>query len=67
MQIVFVTVGAGYIGCHTTLTLLQANFDVVVLDKLCNGSAESLLRVAHLTESPSVMSGGARYGTAAKS
>jgi UDP-glucose 4-epimerase len=43
-----VTGGAGYIGSHTTLALLQAGFDVVVLDNLCNASAESLRRVAQL-------------------
>jgi UDP-glucose 4-epimerase len=45
---VLVTGGAGYIGSHTTLALLQAGFDVVVLDNLCNASAESLKRVAQL-------------------
>lgn len=45
---VLVTGGAGYIGSHTTLALLQAGFDVVVLDNLCNASAESLRRVAQL-------------------
>jgi UDP-glucose 4-epimerase len=45
---VLVTGGAGYIGSHTTLALLQAGFDVVVLDNLCNSSAESLRRVAQL-------------------
>lgn len=43
-----VTGGAGYIGSHTTLALLQAGYQVVVLDNLCNSSAESLKRVAHL-------------------
>jgi len=43
-----VTGGAGYIGSHTTLTLLQAGFDVVVLDNLCNASGESLRRVTQL-------------------
>ncbi len=43
-----ITGGAGYIGSHTTLCLLQAGFDVVVLDNLCNASAESLRRVALL-------------------
>ena len=43
-----VTGGAGFIGSHTTLALLQAGFDVMVLDNLCNGSAESLRRVAQL-------------------
>jgi len=45
---VLVTGGAGYIGSHTTLALLQAGFEVVVLDNLCNASAESLRRVAQL-------------------
>lgn len=48
-QTVLVTGGAGYIGSHTTLALLQADFDVVVLDNLCNSSAESLRRVANLS------------------
>ena len=45
---ILVTGGAGYIGSHTTLALLQAGHDVVVLDNLCNSSAESLKRVAQL-------------------
>lgn len=46
---IMVTGGAGYIGSHTTLVLLQAGFEVVVLDNLCNASAESLRRVAQLS------------------
>lgn len=42
---VLVTGGAGYIGSHTVLELLQAGSDVVVLDNLCNSSVESLRRV----------------------
>lgn len=45
---ILVTGGAGYIGSHTTLALLQAGLTVVVLDNLCNSSAESLRRVAQL-------------------
>ncbi|MBD9482595.1 UDP-glucose 4-epimerase GalE [Pseudomonas sp. PDM14] len=45
---VLVTGGAGYIGSHTTLALLEANYDVVVLDNLSNSSAESLRRVAQI-------------------
>lgn len=45
---VLITGGAGYIGSHTTLLLLQAGFDVVVVDNLCNSSAESLSRVARI-------------------
>ena len=45
---ILVTGGAGYIGSHATLALLQAGQSVVVLDNLCNSSAESLKRVAQL-------------------
>ena len=47
-QRILVTGGAGYIGSHTTLALLQAGFEVVVLDNLCNSSAKSLERVAEI-------------------
>lgn len=49
IKTVLVTGGAGYIGSHTTLELLLAGFNVVVLDNLCNASAESLRRVAQLS------------------
>lgn len=45
---ILLTGGAGYIGSHTTLALLQAGYEVVVLDNLCNSSAESLKRAAQL-------------------
>lgn len=45
---ILITGGAGYIGSHTTLCLLQAGYDVVVLDNLCNSSVESLRRVEHI-------------------
>ncbi|GAA0493400.1 MULTISPECIES: UDP-glucose 4-epimerase GalE [Tatumella] len=45
---VLVTGGAGYIGSHTVLALLERGDDVVVLDNLCNASQESLRRVEKL-------------------
>ncbi|AYC31464.1 UDP-glucose 4-epimerase GalE [Pseudomonas cavernae] len=45
---ILVTGGAGYIGSHTTLALLEAGFEVVVLDNLCNSSPESLRRVEQI-------------------
>lgn len=46
---VLVTGGAGYIGSHTTLALLEAGHDVLVVDDLSNSSPTSLERVADLT------------------
>ncbi|SEG06156.1 UDP-glucose 4-epimerase GalE [Billgrantia desiderata] len=45
---ILVTGGAGYIGSHTVLTLLEAGYGVVVLDNLCNASLESLRRVERM-------------------
>lgn len=48
---ILVTGGAGYIGSHTCLELLNAGYDVVVVDNLCNAREESLKRVSQLTNS----------------
>jgi len=46
---ILVTGGAGYIGSHTCVELLNAGYDVLVLDNLCNSSRESLQRVEAIT------------------
>lgn len=46
---ILVTGGAGYIGSHTCVELLNAGYDVAVLDNLCNSSRESLRRVEEIT------------------
>lgn len=46
---VLVTGGAGYIGSHTCLELLESGYDVVVIDNLCNSNPISLNRVEALT------------------
>lgn len=46
---ILVTGGAGYIGSHTVLALLEADHGVLVLDNLGNASHKSLERVAALT------------------
>ena len=46
---ILVTGGAGYIGSHTVLELLEKDIDVVVIDNLCNSNLESLKRVERLT------------------
>ena len=45
---ILVTGGAGYIGSHTCLELLQAGYDVTVVDNLSNSKEEALLRVQEL-------------------
>jgi UDP-glucose 4-epimerase len=45
MKTILVTGGAGYIGSLTCIELLAANYELVVLDNLCNSSAEALRRV----------------------
>ncbi|MCC6472639.1 MAG: UDP-glucose 4-epimerase GalE [Burkholderiales bacterium] len=46
---ILVTGGAGYIGSHAVVELLQAGFGVAVLDNLANSYEESLRRVARIT------------------
>lgn len=46
---ILVTGGAGYIGSHTCVQLLEAGYEVTVVDNLCNSSAESLRRVEAIT------------------
>jgi len=45
-MMILVTGGAGYIGSHTCVELIEAGHEVVVLDNFCNSKAESLRRVA---------------------
>ena len=49
MRRVLVTGGAGYIGSHTCLELLNAGFEITVIDNLSNSTEESLQRVSTLT------------------
>ena len=46
---ILTTGGAGYIGSHTCVELLQAGHEVVVVDNLCNSKQESLKRVERIT------------------
>lgn len=48
MATILVTGGAGYIGSHTCIQLLDAGHDVVVVDNLCNSCKESLKRVEEI-------------------
>ena len=49
---VLVTGGAGFIGSHTCLVLLEAGYDLVILDNFSNSSPEALTRVASLANVP---------------
>ena len=46
---ILVTGGTGYIGSHTTIELLNAGNDVVIVDNLCNSKRECVNRVEELT------------------
>lgn len=46
---VLVTGGAGFIGSHTCIELLEAGYGVVVVDNLCNSSEEAIRRVEEIT------------------
>ena len=49
---ILVSGGAGYIGSHTCVELLQAGYDVVVADNLINASPQAVERVAQITGRP---------------
>ncbi|HIT60084.1 MAG TPA: UDP-glucose 4-epimerase GalE [Candidatus Fimousia stercorigallinarum] len=46
---ILVTGGAGYIGSHTCVELLNSGYDVVVVDNLCNSSKKAIERVEKIT------------------
>ena len=45
---ILVTGGAGYIGSHTCVELLNHGYDVVILDNLCNSSPKAVERIAQI-------------------
>ena len=46
---ILVTGGAGYIGSHTVVSLIENGYDVVVIDNLVNASKKSIDRVEEIT------------------
>ena len=46
---ILVTGGAGYIGSHTAVELLDNGYDVVIVDNLVNSKAESVRRIERIT------------------
>ena len=47
---IIITGGTGYIGSHTSLALIQAGFDVIIVDNLSNSEASVLDRIAELSK-----------------
>jgi UDP-glucose 4-epimerase len=62
---IFVTGGAGYIGSHTCVELLNAGFDVTVFDNFSNSQPEALARVQRITgKKPTLVQGDIRDSAA---
>ena len=49
---ILITGGAGYIGTHACVQLLEAGFEIVVFDNLCNASLEAIKRVETIVKQP---------------
>ncbi len=47
---ILVTGGAGYIGSHTCVELLNNNHTVIIADNLCNSKAETIDRIKEITD-----------------
>ncbi len=57
-ETILVTGGAGYIGSHTCVELLNAGYNVVVIDNFCNSSPASIYRVNSITGKEAVLYSG---------
>jgi UDP-glucose 4-epimerase len=61
MAMILVTGGAGYIGSHTCVELLNTGHEVTVFDNFCNSRPEALARVERITgQKPALISGDIR-------
>lgn len=49
MKKILVTGGMGYIGSHTVVQLIEAGYDPIIVDNLCNSKREVLNRIAKIT------------------
>ena len=58
---ILITGGAGYIGSHTVVQLLDAGQDILVIDNLCNSKAAVMERITRITgKSPFFVEGDIR-------
>lgn len=46
---ILVTGGAGFIGSHTCVELINAGYEPIILDNLCNSKSESVKRIKEIT------------------
>jgi len=46
---ILITGGAGYVGVHCVVELVNSGYNLVIIDNLCNASAESLRRAEEIT------------------
>lgn len=49
MKKILVTGGAGFIGSHTCVELLENGYEVIIMDNLCNSKRESIEKIEELT------------------
>ena len=62
---ILVTGGAGYIGSHVCVELLQAGHDVTIFDNFCNSSPEAIARIERIAgKAPRLVRGDIRDGAA---
>ena len=46
---ILVTGGTGFIGSHTCVALINAGYQVVIMDNLCNSKVEAIARIEMIT------------------
>ncbi|CCE82128.1 Piso0_002825 [Millerozyma farinosa CBS 7064] len=51
-EYILVTGGAGYIGSHTVIELINNGYDVIIVDNLCNSNYDSVARVEYIVKRP---------------
>ena len=51
-EYIIVTGGAGYIGSHTVIELIENGYEVIIIDNLCNSSYDSVARIEYMVKRP---------------
>ena len=50
MKKILVTGGLGYIGSHTCVDLLEKNYEIIIVDNLCNSELDTLDSIYSITK-----------------